>query len=243
MSIKKIMGAGALVVLAFSGAAAASTITLSFNSNTNWTTGDRVFDNGPQSVTLNGATHTSGTNLDFNAGLASWGGSGGGLGVCSSLSGNFSASNSTSRCREEHTVDTNGTDELVTFDFGSLIVELTSITFAYVNNIDDFDVYSYGASFADLVESSTRNRLPNARPDNLRTVTATNFSATQGSLFAIGVSGGRGDDDSVKLQAVSFSIVPPPPPPPAPIPLPAAGWMLLAGMGGLAAIRRRRHKA
>ena len=31
----------------------------------------------------------------------------------------------------------------------------------------------------------------------------------------------------------------PPPPNPAPIPLPAAGWMLLAGLGGLAAMRRR----
>lgn len=32
----------------------------------------------------------------------------------------------------------------------------------------------------------------------------------------------------------------PPPPPPPPVPLPAAGWMLLAGLGGLAALRRRR---
>lgn len=32
----------------------------------------------------------------------------------------------------------------------------------------------------------------------------------------------------------------PPPPPPPYIPLPAAGWMMLAGLGGLAALRRRR---
>ncbi|GGE25889.1 VPLPA-CTERM protein sorting domain-containing protein [Gemmobacter megaterium] len=30
---------------------------------------------------------------------------------------------------------------------------------------------------------------------------------------------------------------------PAPIPLPAAGWMLIAGLGGLAALRRRRKSA
>ena len=30
-----------------------------------------------------------------------------------------------------------------------------------------------------------------------------------------------------------------PPPPPAPVPLPAAAWMLLAGLGGLVAMRRR----
>ena len=32
---------------------------------------------------------------------------------------------------------------------------------------------------------------------------------------------------------------PPPTPTPAPVPLPAAGWMLLAGLGGLTALRRR----
>lgn len=31
-----------------------------------------------------------------------------------------------------------------------------------------------------------------------------------------------------------------PPHPPAPIPLPAAGWLLLAGIGGMAALKRRR---
>ena len=31
-----------------------------------------------------------------------------------------------------------------------------------------------------------------------------------------------------------------PPPPPPPIPLPAAGWMLLGGLGGLAALRRKK---
>ena len=29
------------------------------------------------------------------------------------------------------------------------------------------------------------------------------------------------------------------PPPPAPVPIPAAGWLLIAGMGGLVVMRRR----
>ena len=47
----------------------------------------------------------------------------------------------------------------------------------------------------------------------------------------------------VGIDNIIFSVssipVNPPPPNPAPIPLPAAGWMLLAGLGGLAAMRRR----
>lgn len=44
------------------------------------------------------------------------------------------------------------------------------------------------------------------------------------------------------LAEVRFegTLTPPPPPPPPTVPLPAAGWMLLAGIGGLAALRRRR---
>lgn len=32
----------------------------------------------------------------------------------------------------------------------------------------------------------------------------------------------------------------PPPPTPGAVPLPAAGWMLMAGLGGIAALRRRK---
>lgn len=50
-------------------------------------------------------------------------------------------------------------------------------------------------------------------------------------------------ENSAILQAQFKLIEPPPPPPPPPIPLPAAGWMLLAGVGGLAGLRARRRSA
>lgn len=54
----------------------------------------------------------------------------------------------------------------------------------------------------------------------------------------------EGRENSAILQGVvrTRDVGEPPPPPPAPIPLPAAGWLMIAGLGGLAAAaRRRRH--
>jgi hypothetical protein len=46
-------------------------------------------------------------------------------------------------------------------------------------------------------------------------------------------------NNNALLRARIDEPLPPPPPPPAPIPLPAAGWALLAGIGGLGLLRRR----
>lgn len=236
MAFRTILGAAAISVAAIASSASAATI--NFNVGTGWNSGDVVFGNGTEFVTANAATHSNGGNLNFSAYLASWSGGSGGAGVCSDWDGPNRTSvnsNSTGYCDESHTVDSDGPDELVTLDFGSMLVELVSITFAYVNRNDDFNVYSYGSGFSDLLLSSEERTLPN----NCGTCTTTNFSSLTGSLFGIGV-GGSGD--TVKLQAISFNVLPPPPPPPA-IPLPAAGWMLLAGLGGMAAIGRRRRNA
>jgi len=64
--------------------------------------------------------------------------------------------------------------------------------------------------------------------------------------FLATISGFSSFDSYFSPIATAFSpgVSPPPPPPPTnPIPLPAAGWMLIAGIGGLAALRRRNWAA
>lgn len=66
------------------------------------------------------------------------------------------------------------------------------------------------------------------------------------SEFLATISGFSGFDSYFTPIATAFSpgVSPPPPPPdpdPSPVPLPAAGWMLLAGLGALAAARRRKR--
>lgn len=55
-----------------------------------------------------------------------------------------------------------------------------------------------------------------------------------------------GTDWNVGLDNIVYSVAqtdivdPPPPPNPSAVPLPAAGWMMLGGLAGIAALRRRR---
>lgn len=61
--------------------------------------------------------------------------------------------------------------------------------------------------------------------------------------FLATISGFSNFDSYFSPIATSFSpgaSPPPPPPPAAVIPLPAAGWFMIAGIGSLVAIRRRR---
>ena len=82
---------------------------------------------------------------------------------------------------------------------------------------------------------------------SLVNVTDSFVSSEDGLLYTLDIEGflqggspsnqffsGEGGTNSADVQAV-FTV--------APVPLPAAGWLLLGGLGGLAALRRRQKKA
>jgi hypothetical protein len=82
--------------------------------------------------------------------------------------------------------------------------------------------------------------------DNAAYLMDKNFTSGDWTVLDLDPNGNGGPPDlsNVRLFGTSGLVDnPPPPPPPPPVPLPAAGWLMLAGIGGLAALRRRRKAA
>lgn len=72
--------------------------------------------------------------------------------------------------------------------------------------------------------------------DNAAYLMDKNFTSGTWTVVDLDTPNGRGDPDLSNVRLFGTSDL-------VPIPLPAAGWMLLAGIGGLAAMRRRRKAA
>lgn len=153
-----------------------------------------------------------------------------GIGVCSG-----SVTNSGDGCSgDEHYLDGLGGDEMAFFDWSDEVT-LTAITFWIPNLVNgpnedpEFDFALYSGEDAPLwfsqVDIGTNG-------SGVRTYTL--GTPRTGDFFGIGASGY--DDDYFKIKKLTFDYV-------APIPLPAAGWMLLAGIGGIAAMKRRKKAA
>jgi hypothetical protein len=233
MNIKgKIAALGVAALVASAAAASAGTIQL--NVNRGWTQGTHTYSNAHHTVTVEARNYTgAGILTSADPWLASWSGSAGGIGICNPRTDDRHAT-SGGCTKDEHTVDGEDPNEMAIFNFGSLIVKLKSITFAYSDKYDLFDVFLYGNGTGHApTGSDTANTITSSATQATRTVS--NFSLAAGSIFGIGVSNHSGD---VKIQAIHYEVVPV-----NVIPLPAAGWMLLAGMGGLAAMRRIRKAA
>lgn len=86
----------------------------------------------------------------------------------------------------------------------------------------------------DMTVASADQPLVSGSTGLTNTVGAT---STKGFRIFFGPDGFNGGINDITY---SYARVVNPPPPPPTVPLPAAGWMLLAGIGGLAALRRRR---
>lgn len=204
----------------------ASAATISFDVDKDWTNGAHVYTNGTQSVSVEAFLYTRDDlpTLYGNPSLASWSGSGG-LGICS---GSLSAEESDGCASDDHFVDGRGTNEVAILDFGSLLVKLTGITFSNVETDDRYDVFAF-ANGTGL--AATASSLLNLLPNDCGICSVSNFFLGQGSLFGIGADSANTE---FKIMSVSFDVIP------AAVPLPAAGWMMIGGLSGLAALRKRK---
>lgn len=213
--------------------ASASTITTTFNLG--WEPGtsygnawSHSYSEGDLGLNVYGFVHDDG-ELKYQTGVGKWST---GLGVKSSK-------------YDDHKVDGKGPDEIVLFVF-SQDVTLESVKISYFDKQDDLAIATYdwntgkGAPLLsvddfqtdiDFKKLSCWGSCNGGWGDNGVTKTK-GFPEFTSSIFGIGADDKK---DQFKIHSITVTHM-------APVPLPAAGVMLLAGLGGLAAMRRRQTK-
>ncbi|MFZ3582788.1 VPLPA-CTERM sorting domain-containing protein, partial [Loktanella sp. DJP18] len=227
------IGLGALTMiggLAVANAAAAATI----NFNTSYNApqaGPLSFTNGSETVNVSGSrVDGSGNAFAGTALIASYTSSNGGLGICTSGLDTHGVGDCDSWGWWEHTYDDHlidgkkaggGAFEMAFFDFGTMMVALTGITFSYADGNDDFDLKLSDGTFVSnlgLTNNGSNRTYSFATP-------------YKGSIFGIGANH---SSDGFKIRSISYDVVPPA------VPVPAAGFLLIGALAGFGALRRRK---
>ncbi len=127
-----------------------------------------------------------------------------------------------------HTVDGSNWDDFLTLSF-SQAIQLTSASFSYFGNKDDFRLF-YDISGDGVLGDD--DFITYKEDDN----PFVDFPVISTSLIGIVATD---KNDRWKLKSVHGNILPPPPPPSV-IPLPAGGLLLLTGLGAFGLMRRRK---
>ena len=216
--------------LACAVAAPAGAATISFAQNNAPQTGALSFTNGSETVSVVGSrVPTGGTAL-----IASYAGTNGGLGVCTSAFNILGQGGcgTVFGVGDSFMIDggpgNNSAKEAVYLDFGLDTIDLTSITFNYVNDGDTFDIVSDQVAQAAYTISAGASQ---------QTFTFT--TPITGSFFGIGA---LGRNDSFSILSMGYNIVNPGPVVPT-VPLPATGLLLIGALVGVGALRRRRSSS
>lgn len=137
-------------------------------------------------------------------------------------------------------IDDIGTNEAIVLDFGEAVTFGTVRISSVGSNDDarffatnDSSVTTFGQSTSALFEALAGSDLIDT--DN-NSADLSSFAPFR-YLVATTTASTNSDNNDYKLKSVDVTYHV------APIPLPAAGWLLLAGVGGIAAVSRRRTKS
>ncbi|MEO9824993.1 MAG: VPLPA-CTERM sorting domain-containing protein [Paracoccaceae bacterium] len=226
MKITSIVLAAAMTV----AAGAANAASVSFAVNNGWSTSGHTFGD----VSVIGATMTENGRIRTNDEyVASWAGRNGGLGI---VSGNAVTYGDEDRRRrgtyyDQHTIDGQGANEMALLNFGSMNVEIRSVTFNYWDRNDDFDVGVFDSLARGTQASPFRDDLDWGHNGSTRTFYFRPGTLV-GSIFGFGADG---PSDEFKLAGISYREV-------AAVPLPAGAALLLTGLAGFGAMRRRKNE-
>lgn len=224
MTIRTIVLAAAMTVVA--GAASAASV--SFATDRSWSSSGQTYGD----VTVTGATMSEGGRILTNdEHVASWAGRNGGLGV---VSGDYvTYGNNDYRTRrgyvDQHTIDGQGANEMALLNFGSMRVEIRSVTFNYWDRNDDFDVGVFDSLAIGTQAMPFRDDI-DTRGNSSRKTFYFSPGTLVGSIFGFGADG---PSDEFKLAGISYREV-------AAVPLPAGAVLLLTGLAGFGAMRRRK---